>query len=386
MKILQLTKFYAPVTGGIETVVLELVRGMRRLGVTVDVLCAGTEPWTRRSVSEEGVQVTRSGSWGKLLSTSLSPGLIAHVRRLAPAYDVIHVHMPDPMAALALWVARPSAKLVVHWHSDVVRQRRTMRLYRPLQQWLLGRADAIVATSEPYAQSSPCLQPWQSKITVIPIGISDNGGSARPEVVQRIQERFGGRDIVFALGRMTYYKGYDLLIEAAASLPSHCVIIVGGEGELLSTYRAEVNRRFLSDRIHFVGRIPAHELSAYFAAASMFCMTSTQRAEAYGVVMLEAMAMGKPVISTHVEGAAASWINQAGATGLNIPVDDVEALLEAVNRISADRPFASQLGQGARARYERIFTADTMVGSTTDLYAQLLARPDRQAMLDRLPI
>ncbi len=373
MKILQLTKFYAPITGGIETVVLELAQGMSRLGLAVDVLCAGTERRTRHERSAEGIAITRAASWGTLLSTSMAPALVTQTRRLASQYDVIHVHMPDPMAALALWAAQPRAKVVVHWHSDVVRQRKAMRLYEPLQQWLLKRADAVIATSEPYASSSPWLGPWRDKTRVIPIGISDNRGSAQHELVRRIQQRFGGRDIVFSLGRMTYYKGFDVLMNAAASLPEHCVVVVGGDGELLQQYRAEAQARGLGERICFVGRIPEHELGSYFAAASMFCLTSTQRSEAYGVVLLEAMAMGKPVIATEVAGSAMSWINQPEVTGLNVPAGDAGALAGAVNRISADKAFAGRLGQAARARYEQCLSADAMVRSTVALYGQLLA-------------
>ena len=99
MNILQFTKFYAPVTGGIETVVLELTQGLSRLGVKVDVLCAGTERRTRHDRTAEGGTITRAGSLGTFLSTSVSPALVTQARRMAAGYDVIHVHMPDPMAA-----------------------------------------------------------------------------------------------------------------------------------------------------------------------------------------------------------------------------------------------------------------------------------------------
>ena len=372
MKVLQLTKFYAPAKGGIETVVLELAQGMNRSGVDVQVLCAGTERRTRHDRTPEGIVITRAGSMGRLLSTSMAPALIPHARRLAAGVDVIHVHMPDPMAALALWLTRPAAKLVVHWHSDVVRQRTALRLYQPLQRWVLRRADAIIATSEPYAQSSRWLPPWKDKTVVIPIGISDHRALSQPETVRRIRERFGGREIVFSLGRMTYYKGFDVLMDAAASIPDHCVIVVGGDGELLEYYHAEARRRGLAGRIHFVGRIPDHELASYFEAASMFCLPSTQRAEAYGVVLLEAMAMGKPVIATQIPGSAVPWVNQSEVTGLNVAVGDAAALARAVSRIATDKACAVRFGEAARARYEQCLSADTMVRSTMALYAELL--------------
>jgi glycosyltransferase involved in cell wall biosynthesis len=373
VNVLQLCKFYAPITGGMETVVLELVQGMTRLGLKVDVLCSGSERLTRHERSAQGISITRAGTWGTFLSTSMAPALVTQAMRLLPHYDLVHVHMPDPMAALALWAARPRAKLVVHWHSDVVRQRRAMYLYRPLQEWLLNRADAIIATSLDYANSSPALRFRKDKTIIIPIGISDNRETEQPELVRRIQERFGGREIVLSLGRMTYYKGFNALIDAAALLPKSCVIVVGGDGDLLARHQADVRRRALGDRICFVGRIPENELSSYFAASSMFCLASTHRAEAYGVVLLEAMAMGKPVITTRVVGSGMSWINQDEVTGLSVPILDAGAISRAVNRISSDRAWAARLGSAARERFERYLTADTMVHETVALYRRLLS-------------
>ena len=372
MKVLHLTKFYAPVAGGIETVVLELTHGSNRRGLPTDVLCAGTERETRRERGAAGEQITRAGSWGRLHSTSIAPALVAEARRLAPAYDLIHVHMPDPMAALALWCARPRAKVIVHWHSDVVRQRLALQAYRPLQDWLLRRADAIVATSEPYARSSPWLARWQHKVEVIPIGISDIALPSADEV-RHISDRYGGRHIVFALGRMTYYKGFDVLIDAAAALPDHCVIVVGGDGELLARHRAEVQRRRLAHKIVFVGRIADAELAAHFAAARLFCLPSTHRAEAYGVVLVEAMALGKPVITTDIPGSAVSWLNQSGVTGYNVPVGDAGALTSAVQKIIGDNATAAQQGRAARARYEACLNAEVMVEATMSLYRRLMA-------------
>jgi glycosyltransferase involved in cell wall biosynthesis len=266
---------------------------------------------------------------------------------------------------------QPRAKVVVHWHSDVVRQRGAMRLYRPLQHWLLRRADAVVATSDVYAQSSPCLQAWRHKTVVIPIGISEPERPAEA-AVQRVRRKFDHRRIVLALGRMAYYKGFDVLIECAAQLPEGVVIVVGGVGELLAAHRAEVARRGLEHQIKFVGAIAAEELPAYFAAAAVFCLPSTQRAEAYGVVLLEAMAAGKPLITTQIPGSAVSWINQNDVTGLSVPVGDATALCDAVHRITAFNATAARMGAAARARFDEHFGAETMVERTLNLYAQLL--------------
>ena len=183
MKVLQLSKFYPPVMGGIEAVAWELTEGLNRLGVPPTCCAPATAGAACTRSRQAGYAIVRAGTLGMLLSTSIAPPMPQLLRRMARAADVVHLHMPDPMAAAAvLGRAAPRAALVVHWHSDVIRQRFALRAYEPLQHWLLRRADAIVATSPPYAESSEPLAPWRDKVHVIPIGISDNRlGGLQPE-------------------------------------------------------------------------------------------------------------------------------------------------------------------------------------------------------------
>jgi glycosyltransferase involved in cell wall biosynthesis len=373
LKILHLSKFYPPVMGGIESVAFELTEGMNRLGLKADVLCANAGFRTSRERSASGYRIVRAGSWGKLLSTSISPSLVTEAKRLCDEYDVVHVQMPDPMAALALRLARPQGKLVVHWQSDVVNQRRALKLYEPLQEWLLRRADAIIATTPPYAESSPSLQAWKSKVHIIPIGISDGTNPDAARKAQALRQRFNGKKIVFSLGRMTYYKGFDVLIDAARSLPADTIVVVGGGGELLQDYRRRVVSEGLTERIDFVGRIPAEDIPGYFAAASVFCLSSIVRAEAYGVVLLEAMAMGRPIVTTDIPGSGVPWVNQHGVTGLNVPVCNAHELADALCRILENPELSARFGHAGRQRFLNRFTAASMVATTVDLYRSLLA-------------
>ncbi len=371
MKVLQLSKFYPPVFGGIETVAWELAEGLNRAGVRTDVLCAHRG---RRSVHERlpaGYDVWRAGAVGTWLSTSMSPAMPRLLRRLAADCDIVHVHMPDPMAAAALWIARPRGRVVVHWHSDVVRQRTAMKLYRPLQDWLLARADAVVATSEPYARNSETLARFAAKVRVIPIGISDNRSRACSERAAAIRRALRGRRIVFSLGRMTYYKGFDVLIEAAASLPDDTAVLIGGEGELLETYRHMVARRGLAGKVQLLGHIAADELPSHFEACDVFCMPSTLRAEAYGVAIVEAMVMGKPVVATDIEGSGVPWVNVDGQTGFNVPVRQPVPLAQALTRLLDEEPLRRRLGLQARDRYQREFAAPLMTARTMALYQTL---------------
>lgn len=373
MRVLQVSKFYPPVMGGIEAVVWELTEGLNRAGVPTQVLCAHRQRMGAVDLAPGGYSVHRAGRWGTALSTSLAPAMPIHLARMAAQADLIHLHMPDPMAAAALWTVRPQKPLVVHWHSDVIRQRRALKLYQPLQDWLLRRADAIIATSPPYAESSAALQPWRAKVTVIPIGISDNHSAACTIKAGALRQRFRGRRIVFALGRMTYYKGFDVLIDAAAKLPDDCVVLIGGEGELLEHYRAMVARRGLAGKVQLLGHIDDDDLASHFEACDVFCMSSTVRAEAYGVAILEAMVMGKPVVATDIAGSGVPWINRHGQDGLNVPAGDSSALAAGLTDLLADAALRDRMGRSARQRYEACFGAARMTEKTLNLYSRMLA-------------
>jgi rhamnosyl/mannosyltransferase len=372
MKVLQLSKFFPPIYGGIETVTWELAEGLHRAGVAVDVLCANQAPRTLRECSPSGYGIVRAGSWGQLLSTSMAPPLVVEMLRRRREYDIVHVHMPDPMAAVALWMAQPAARVVVHWHSDVIRQRRALVLYRPLQDWLLARADAIIATSGAYARASGPLQPWLGKVAVVPIGMSDNRQLACRLRATEVRNRLRGRHLVFALGRMTYYKGFEVLIEAAKQLPDDCAVIIGGHGELLEQYRNHVARAGLSGKVRLPGHIPDDELASYFEACDVFCMPSTLRAEAYGLAMVEAMAVGRPVVASDITGSGVPWVNVHGRTGFNVPVGDAGAMAAVLSRLLSDEPLRQSLGQQARQRYEEEFTAARMNERMLALYRNLL--------------
>lgn len=368
MKVLQVSKFYWPVRGGIESAVFELTEGLNRAGLRTDVLCAHQQAVSETDHFDVGYQVVRAASLGMLLSTSMAPAMVSHLRRLVPDHDVLHLHMPDPMAALALYLVRPRCRVVVHWHSDVIRQRKALKLYGPLQTWLLARADAIVATSQAYVDASAPLQPWRSKVQVIPIGISDSHFRADHVRAAEIRRQYRGRKLVFSLGRMTYYKGFDVLIEAAAALPDDTAVLIGGTGELIDRFRADVARRGLAGKVHLLGEIPEADLPSHFEACDVFCLPSKSRSEAYGIAMVEAMMMGKPIVAADIAGSGVPWVNEPGVTGLNVPVGQPAALAHALAQLLADAPLRQRFGGAARRRYLDEFTAERMTARTIELY------------------
>jgi glycosyltransferase involved in cell wall biosynthesis len=371
VRILQLSKFFPPVRGGIETIALELTEGFNALGIPTDVLCANLGLRTRIEKRQD-YTVERAGSLGKLLSTSMSPALAWRVLRHRSRYDILHVHLPNPMANLALWIARWPHHVVVHWHSDIVNQPRALQLYAPLQDWLLRRADAIIATSAAYAEHSPWLVPYRDKVRIVPLGFDPArcAQDEREQAAAAIRERYLHRPIVFALGRMAAYKGFDSLIDVVRLLRADAQVVVCGDGELLKLHREQVRAAGLADRIAFVGDLPAADVEAHLAAASVFCLPSRSRAEAFGMVLLEAMAAGRPIVASDIAGSGVSWVNADGETGYNVPVGDDAAMAAAIDRLLADPALARRMGEAGRRRLQGMFSTQQMIAGTLAVYRE----------------
>ena len=367
MKVLQLGKFY-PVGGGVEKVMVDLMGGLSARGMYCDMLCAG--------VGLSGISRINSRSklicvdtWCKLAATMIAPGMISQLRRICQEYDIIHVHHPDPMACLALYLSGYKGRVVLHWHSDIAKQRFLLQLYRPLQHWLLKRADVVVGTSPVYMQESPHLAHWQHKVCCLPIGIEPV--SPDKEAVEEIRSRYGGRHIIFSLGRLVPYKGYRYLIEAARYLGEDYVVLIGGTGPLRDELQELIRHWGVTDRVKLLGRISEEDLPAYYGACSLFCLSSVQKTEAFGIVQIEAMSCGKPVVATRIPQSGVAWVNSDEESGLNVEPGDARALASALRRICEDEELGRRLSVGARERFQRLFHIDRMIDETINLYNQL---------------
>lgn len=375
MRVLHLGKFYPPSMGGVETVTHQLAEGMTRLGVRSDVLCFNPKGPT---VAEEwpGYTVTRAAAPLTAASTPLSLAFWRLLAAKAPRYDILHLHCPNPMAALALRLAAPRAKVVLHWHSDVVRQKYFNRVYRPLLgDWLARRADAVVGATPAHVEASEYAKAFAGKAHVIPFCL-DPAPFAPERVDQaalkRLRERFPGKKAVFALGRLISYKGFGVLLEAAGLLPEDWVVLVGGTGPLEGELKARIRSLGLAGRAELVGSIPQPELSAHYRFCRVFCLPSVTRAEMYGMVQIEAMASARPVVSTRIPGSGVPWVNEHGVTGLTVAPGDPSALAKAILEIDRDEARWAAMGQaGLKAARER-FSPEVMLSRMRKLYEGLI--------------
>lgn len=366
--ILQLGKFY-PIKGGVEKVAYDLMTGLSTNGIHCDMLCATVAGKGKTIRLNPYAQLMECHSWGKAAATMIAPSMITTLRKVCPSYDIVHVHHPDPMAALALALSGYKGKVVLHWHSDIQKQKYLLRLYRPLQDWLLRRADLIVGTSPVYLDESPFLKKVQQKTVCLPIGVPPI--LPEPEAVDKLRKQYGEKKIVFSLGRLVAYKGFTHLVEAARFLKDDYVILIGGTGALKQALSQQIKRLGLENKVVLLGRIPENELPTYFGACKVFCLPSVQKTEAFGIVQIEAMSCGKPVVATRIPQSGVPWVNKHGVSGLNVMPGNAGELARAIQDIADNESVYDKYSTAAKNRYWDIFTNVHMIDKCKRIYNNL---------------
>jgi rhamnosyl/mannosyltransferase len=358
--------------GGVERYVIELARVLRGEAHFTNIVAArGAAP--DLEMAGDTVYARPIGHIG---GVPFCPGMPFHARRLhaeAP-FDIVHLQFPcDPGAHLAASLLPPTVKRVITWHSDVVRQKRLLRFYRPFQRRLLRGADAIILPTPAHRTSSAQLADIEDhgQFHVVHYGFDLSRFDARPAAADGIRKRHPGRFLIFALGRHVYYKGYEYLIRALPLVPDSALVL-GGRGPLTGVLVELARSLGIEERVEFTGRIPELELPAYYHASDVFCLPSVEQSEAFGIVQLEAMACRKPVVSCEL-GNGVSYVNRHGVTGLVVPPANPAALAAAFNRLRGDEPLRKDMGEAGRARARSEFTIDAMARGTLTVYRAVLA-------------
>ena len=252
------------------------------------------------------------------------------------------------------------------WHSDILKQKTLLKFYAPLQRWLIRRADTIIGTTPVYLKESPYLQDAQDKTVAVPIGIKPV--TFDEELVRQWKQRYAGKKLVVSIGRLVPYKGYTYLIQACQHLGDDYQVLVVGDGPLMDNLLGEVQEYGVQDRIHFLGYVEDDEMHALLAACNLFVMSSVMKTEAFGIVQIEAMSLGKPVIATKIPESGVSWVNADGVSGLNVPIRNPQALAEAILSICTDEKLHGQFSEGAKSRFHENFTLEGMIDRTIKIY------------------
>jgi glycosyltransferase involved in cell wall biosynthesis len=355
--------YFPPTTGGIEQHIDVLCRGLAR-HVEVAVLV----PSRTRGRSEEqvgGVKVVRAPEFGRYAAVPLCPTMSSELRQLRP--DLVHLHFPNPMGDIAYLMGARQVPLVISYHADVIRQRSLLPFYQPLLTRVLTRARRVIASSQEYVSSSSLLSRCRDKCTIIPYGIDLQSFSLRDGEPARVaqQRRDRGGSLVLFMGVLRPYKGLDVLLRAMTGVDAHLVIV--GEGPERRATEALAVKLGVAKRVSFAGEVSESERRILLHASDVCVLPSIDRREAFGIAQLEAMGCGKPVVSCDLP-TGVRFVNRDGITGLTVPPRDPQALAAALNRLLESAELRARLGQAARERVGREFSAGQMVERTLAVY------------------
>lgn len=366
-RVLHIYRTYFPETqGGVQEAIRQICLATSEFGCKNTVYALARKPSPGEMSLPEG-DLVRTASLCELASCDFgSPLSFLRMRSLARGVDLIHCHYPWPFGDLLALLGGVGRPIVVTYHSDIVRQRTLGQVYRPLQALFFRRASAVVATSDAYRASSTLLQSFDSKVSAIPLPIDCTQVPPPDEERERYwRERFGQGFFLF-VGVLRYYKGLHILVEAARTTGLPVVVVGDGpERERLSNQASGV------ENIHFLGFRDDADKFTLIRLAGAMVFPSHLRAEAFGVSLLEASAVGRPMITTDI-GTGTSLVNAHGETGLVVPPGDAVALAEAMVYL-AERPLLrDRMGFAAKERCRRFFSSDVVGAAYRRLYDKVL--------------
>lgn len=369
LKVLQVNKFYHPVTGGVERVVQQLSEGLCEDSDVQVLTCTPKGPGERTVVN--GVPVRRSGSLGVAFSMPVSLPFLFDFSRMSKEQDIIHLHLPFPLADLALLLSGYRGKVVLWWHSDIVKQKKLLVLYGPLLHWMLRRADAIIVATQGHIDGSDFLPEYQSKCHVIAFGVEPSIMEKSTRYLQAAPVKRTDTLAFLFIGRLVYYKGCDILLRAfaAANLPNSSLTLVGS-GPLLETLTQLAATLNISHQVTFLQGLDDAALADQIAACDVFVLPSVAKSEAFGLVQIEAMAYQKPVINTNLPSGV-PHVSLDSITGLTVEPSDVEALSKAMRWMAEHPTERMTMGIAGRKRVEEQFTLPKMLEKTFAIYQQL---------------
>ena len=360
LKILEVNKAYFPHIGGIETLVKQYSEELGQFDTQVRTLvcCDNRGGSIRERVN--GVPVIRAANFGTYFSCPISTQFVKQFRRLSQKADVIHIHMPFPLADFAMLLSGFKGKVVLSWHSDIVKQKKLLTLYKPLLKYLLNRADMIFVATEGHIDGSDFLPEYREKCRILPYGITVEDYleiERKPILTEKLTDKNSVK--VFFTGRLVYYKGVDVLLKAFR-LVNGCELFIAGTGELEAELKAYAKEHNMEDKVHFLGFLPDDELKQAYADCDIFVLPSVAKSEAFGIVQLEAMVYGKPVINTLLPSGV-PHVSIHKKTGLTVPPSDFESLSAAILALARNRELREEYGKNAADRVMENFNEKDII-------------------------
>lgn len=369
IRILQITKCFYPHFGGMEKVVRDINVGLKE-DVNMKVLTCQVKGKGNKEIVDD-IEIFRTGSVGTYFSVPISFTFLFLLKRLSKDRDILHFHLPFPLAVMSYLLVRPKGKIVVWWHSDILKPKNLYKIYKPFLRSFLNKVDKIIVATPYHIMNSDVLKDFKDKCEVIPYGIEIGQFNFTNEVkekVEKIRRQYGPKIILF-VGRLIYYKGLEYLIQAIKSVDAKLLII--GEGYLKENLQKLVDKLKIKNKVFFLGRVGNSEIVAYYYACDIFVLPSIEKTEAFGLVQLEAMACGKPVVNTNLP-TGTPYVSLDMITGLTVPPKDIESLSVAISTLLNDECIKKKYGENGRKRVEQEFTVKIMTKKVLNLYQELV--------------
>jgi rhamnosyl/mannosyltransferase len=369
IKVLEVNKFYAPWVGGVETITKDIAEGLKEK-VDMKVLVCQEKG---KAVSEiyNDIPLTRAATFGILYSMPISLDFIFKLRKMAKNADILQFHAPFPLGDLAWLLSGYKGKVVVWWHSDIISQRKLLVLVKPIIKLFLKRADVIVVATKAHIENSKFLKPQRAKCRVIPFGLKFKDYEQvqiKNFLTARLNQPINKK--LFFVGRIVYYKGIDVLLEAMQSV-SGAELFIAGTGILENGMKDRVVQIGLSEKVHFLGYLPFEELKSAFSDSDIFVFPSNANVEAFGIAQMEAMFYGTPVVNTNLP-TGVPLVSPDGETGITVPINDSAALASALQRLLDDDALRQQYGANAAKRVREFFDQYQMLESVYGCYEELM--------------
>ena len=369
LRVLHAYKVFPPdVVGGITEVIAYIAEGMAPRHES-SVLVTRSRGWGRRYTFGT-IPVEALCSFGTLLSTPIAPSFPFVLAKRSRKADLVALHQPFPLNDIGVALGLPcEIALVVHWHGEIVRQRSLTGLLAPLIRHTLARAQRIIVSHPTLVSASPFLAVHAEKCAVIPYGIDVAYWAELDDAQRRRVEELRARypRLVIATGRLVPYKGFDVLIEALRRVDATAVIV--GEGPLRPDLLRLAQQRGVAERLILAGMLSRDDLKVHLHAAQLYAFPSVGTAEAFGIVQLEAMAVGLPIVNTDLP-TAVPHVARHGLEALTVPPSDPAALAAAIAQLLADHALGQRLGAAGRRRAAAEYDLGNFVIRIEDVYEE----------------
>jgi glycosyltransferase involved in cell wall biosynthesis len=367
LRLLHSFKIFQPdADGGIPTAMSCLAQNTNDTAIH-SILTARPFGLGRRYIVD-GVPVHAVASFGTVHTVPLSPGYIPAYVLAARQTDVAVHNAPFPWADAAIWVGLPRrVALVVFWHADIIGHPLFKRLMNPLRDRVLARADRIVVSGSAMIENSDLLKSYKAKCEVVPFGIDldywrtlDAADIAEINEIKRLKPRH-----IVAVGRLVNYKGFDVLLRAMCSVDASATII--GEGTQYRELQKLAAQLGISGRVHFPGRLDRRDVKRLMHSAQVYALPSVNSAEAFGIVQIEAMASGLPIVNTRLN-TAVPLVARHNQEALTVEPNDPDAFAQALNSLLNQPDLARRLGAAGYIRATEEFAQDVFRARMAAVY------------------